>query len=152
MILHYKTEKLPPNFVILGVLLMALGIWRMILTDWPGILFFLIGLLLFFIRSGVTIDTGEKLLKQYTGLPGITKGKWENISSLEGLKITASRETRKMNVLSIGRTTTQTVYKLFMVFPGREVEIMSGESDAILKRAEEIASSLKIPLVNDDIR
>ena len=146
--LHYKTEKLPPNFVILGALLMALGIWRMILTDWPGILFFLTGLLLFFIRSGVMIDTGEKQLKQYTGFPGITNGKWENIKSLEGLKITASRETRRMNVLSIGRTSTETVYRLFMIFPGRETEIMSGERDVILKRAEQIASALEVPLEN----
>ncbi len=48
-----------------------------------------------------------------------------------------------MNVLSISRTETKDVYKLFLVLPEKEIELMSGEKDYILNRAEKISSSLQ---------
>jgi hypothetical protein len=48
-----------------------------------------------------------------------------------------------MNVLSITRTETNDVYKLFMVLPDKSIEIMSGEKDYIFNRAEQISASLK---------
>ncbi len=53
-----------------------------------------------------------------------------------------------MSVLSITRTETNNVYKLFLTLPNRRIELMSGEKERILKRAEKIASSLQIPLNN----
>jgi hypothetical protein len=112
-------------------------------------LLFIIGLVLFFIKSGVIIDTENKRLKNYIWFFGIIKGKWENIDALVNLKIIKSKENQTMNVLSISRTSTDYIYKLFMILPDRKIEIMSGKRDVILKRAEHISFTLQTPIINN---
>jgi len=140
--MNYKTGKLPPNFIILGILLVGIGIWRMIVMDWLGILLFVTGLVLFFTRFGVIIDAEGKRLKKYIGFLGINSGKWENINSVQNLKILKKRENQTMGVLSISRTTAKDIYKILLVLPRKKIEIMSGERDTVFKRAEKIASYL----------
>ena len=148
MILNYKTGKLPQNFIYLGVMLFGLGIWRMIVLDWKGILFFIISLLFLFIKSGIIIDTDHKRLKKYTGIFAIRKGEWESIKSLVNLRIIKTNETQNMSVLSITRTETKIVYKLILVLPNKNIELISGESDFINKAANEISHALQTSTVN----
>ena len=143
MILNYKTGKLPPNFIYLGIMLFGVGIWRMIVLDWKGILFFVISLLFLFIKSGIIIDTDNRRLKKYVGFFAIRKGKWENIKSLINLQIIKTKETQRMNVLSISRTETHDVCKLFMVLPDKNIELMSGEKEYVVNKAEKISISLQ---------
>jgi hypothetical protein len=147
MIINCKTGKLPPNFTYLGIMLLGIGIWRMIVSDWLGIIFFLISLLCLFIKSGVMIDTEKKKVKKYIGFFIVRKGEWENIKSLINLQIIKTKETQSMSVLSITRTETNNVYKLFMVLPDKSIEIMSGEKDYIFNRAEQISTSLKTSVI-----
>jgi len=148
MILNYKTGKLPPNFIYLGIMLFGIGIWRMVVLDWKGILFFVISLLFLFIKSGIIIDTDNRRLKKYIGFFAIKKGEWESIKTIINLQIIKTKETQAMSVLSITRTETNDVYKLFLTLSNRRIELMSGEKDYILNRAEKIASSLQVPLNN----
>lgn len=143
MILKYKTGKLPLNFIYLGIMLFGIGMWRMIVLDWRGILFFVISLLFLFLKSGIIIDTDNRRLKKYIGIFAIRKGKWESIKSVINLQVIKTRETQSMNVLSISRAETKDVYKLFLVLPEKEIELMAGEKDYILNRAEKISSSLQ---------
>ena len=117
MILNYKTGKLPPNFIYLGIMLFGIGIWRMVVLDWKGILFFIISLLFLFIKSGILIDTDNRRLKKYIGFFAIKKGEWESIKSIINLQIIKTKETQAMSVLSITRTETNDVYKLFLTLP-----------------------------------
>jgi len=148
MILNYKTGKLPPNFIYLGFMLLAISIWRMIVLDWIGILFFAISLILLFIKSGIIIDTDNRRLKKYISFFVIKNGKWESIKSIINLQIIKTKETQAMGVLSITRTETNVVYKLFLILSNKKIELMSGEKDYIINRAEKIASSLGVPLNN----
>ena len=149
MILNYKTEKLPPNFIYLGIMLFGIGIWRMVVLDWKGILFFVISLLFLFIKSGIIIDTDNRRLKKYIGFFAIIKGEWESIKSIINLQIIKTRETQAMSVLSITRTETNDIYKLFLILSDRNIELMSGEKDYILNRAEKISSSLQVSVINN---
>lgn len=148
MILNYKTGKLPPNFIYLGYLLFGIGIWRMIVLDWKGILFFVISLLCLFITSGITIDSDKKRLKKYVAFFSFKKGEWESIQTVLYLQIAKTKEIQSMNVLSINRTVSNDVYKLFLVMPEKKIELMADEKELILKRAERIATSLETTLKN----
>ncbi|MBN2236835.1 MAG: hypothetical protein JW729_04700 [Bacteroidales bacterium] len=148
MILNYKTGKLPPNFIYLGALLFGIGIWRMIELDWKGILFFVLSLLFLFLKSGILIDGENKRLKKYTGIFGLTNGKWKSIQSASYLQIIQTKETQNMSVLSITRTETNVVYKLFLSLSKQKIELMTGEKEEILARAEKIATLLQIPTKN----
>ncbi|RLD59602.1 MAG: hypothetical protein DRJ05_06175 [Bacteroidetes bacterium] len=149
MILDYKTGKLPPNFIYLGIMLFGIGIWRMVVLDWRGILFFAISLLVLFLKSGIIIDADNKRIKKYIGFFMVKKGEWESIGSINNLQIVKTRETQNMGVLSITRTETNDVYKLFLTLSNRDIELMSGEKDYILERAEEISLSLQVPIKNN---
>lgn len=148
MILNYKTGKLPPNFIYLGIMLFAISIWRMVVLDWKGVLFFIISLLLIFIKSGLIIDTDNRRLKKYIGFFAIKKGEWESIKSMINLQIIKTREAQSMSVLSITRTETKDVYKLFLILSNRNIELLSGEKDYILNKAEIISSSLQVSVKN----
>ena len=94
------------------------------------------------------IDTEKKKVKKYFGFFIIKKGEWENIKSLINLHIIKTKETQSMSVLSITRTETNDVYKLFVVLPDKSIEIMSGEKDYIFNRAEQISTSLQTSVIN----
>lgn len=149
MILKFKTGKLPLNFIYLGFMLLGIGIWRMIVLDWRGILFFVISLLFLFIESGLIIDTDNRKLKKYIGFFVIKKGEWESIKSVIKLQILVIRETQSMNVLSISRRETKDVYKLFMILSDRKIELLAGEKEYIINKADKIASSLQVSVENN---
>ncbi len=148
MELEYKTDRLPLNFIILGYILSAIGIWRLIIVDWTGLLFLLLSVFLLFFKSGIIIDTEKKMLKKYFGIFGVKKGEWKNIEQLTSLQIVKSRETQSMSVLSISRIETNEIYILYLNMSDRNIELMTGKKDDILNKAKKIASSLGISLIN----
>ncbi len=146
MILKFKTGRLPSNFIFLGAMLLCIGVWRMIVLDWKGIIFFIISLVLLFLKSGVIIDTESRRIKEYTSLFIILKGKWESIQSIIGLEIIKTSETTSMSTASISRTDTREVYKLLLNLPDEDIEFISGEKEYIQKNAEKISSALQVSL------
>ena len=119
--LRYKTGKLPLNFIALGVILLAVSIWRIMVLDWSGIPFLVVSIALLFIESGVVIDPDSRRVRRYIGLFTVTKGEWEDVSSLINLQIIRSRESRTMNFISISRTETNDTYKLYIKLPNRSI-------------------------------
>jgi len=73
MILNYKTDRLPSNFIFLGLFLLIVGVWRVLLADWFGIILLVISFLCLFTRWGVLFDSDKKRLKQYIGFFGIKR-------------------------------------------------------------------------------
>lgn len=140
--------KLPPNFIALGYILLGVSVWRIIVLDWVGILFFLVSLLLLFIRSGIIIDTDNKSLKKYIGVFSLKRGKWEDISTLINLQIIKTKASQSMHVLSINRIETIDLYKLIMVLPGKKIELISGKKEDIIKISKEISHSLQTEVLN----
>lgn len=149
MILNYKTDRLPPNFIFLGLFLLIVGVWRVLLSDWFGIIFLVISFFCLFTRWGILIDTDIKRLKKYIGFLGIKKGDWEDISFANHLEITTLQETQNMGVVSIGRSDTKIVYQLFIVLPEENIELMKGKKDTIILIAEEISQEIKTTIINE---
>ena len=149
MILSYKTDRLPPNFIFLGLFLLIVGVWRVLLSDWFGIILLVISFLCLFTRWGILIDTDKNRLKKYIGFFGIKKGDWEDISAKEHLEITKLHETQNMGVASISRSGTKITYKLFLVLPDKNIELMKGKSDLILRAAKEISTEFKITVIDE---
>jgi len=56
-----------------------------------------------------------------------------------------------MNVLSISRTETSDICKLFMTLPERNIEIMTGKKDYIQQRAEKISGLLQTPVIDNTL-
>jgi len=140
MIIDLKTGKLPINFLITGVLLLAIGIWRIFISDWIGIIIIAVSLICIFLKLGVQIDTTNKKIKKYTG-------NWESINSVKNIQIIQARQSTSMNVLSISKTETKIVYKLFLIFVNKKTELISGEKNFIFDTAQKISKELQVPLI-----
>lgn len=151
MISTYKTGSLPPNFIVLGVILFAVSIWRFIVLDWIGILYLVVSFLCLFIKSGLIIDTDNKRLKKYIGVFSIRKGDWINIRTLTNLQIIKVTKTQSMNVLSINRTETKDVYKLILVLPNKNIELMAGEKASIINTSKDISLLLQTTVLNSNL-
>ena len=149
MILNYKTDRLPTNFIFLGFFLLIVGVWRVLLADWFGIVLLVISFLCLFTRWGIIIDTDKKVLKKYMGFIGIKKGDSEDISKVDHLEITTLHETQNMGVASISRSDTKIVYQLFLVLPDKNIELIKGKKDTIIQSGEEISTELKTTLINE---
>ena len=149
--LNYTTNKLPPNFIFLGLFLLIVGVWRALLLDWFGIILLVISFLCLFIRWGILLDTDNRRLKKYIGFFGIKKGNWEDISSAKQLKITKIQETQNMGVASIGGSYTNAVYQMVLVLPEEDILLMKGKNDFIIKGAEEISRELQIKDIDESI-
>jgi len=149
MLLNYKTGKLPLNFLALGIMLLAVSIWRMVVSDWAGILFLLISLILLFLRSGILIDAENKKAKKYIGIFGLNKGKWEDIDSLVNLQINKTKERQTMSVLSVSRTESIEVFKVYLNLPDHKIELLSGKKEDVSRKAEDIASLLQTTIIDN---
>ena len=146
MILKYTTGKLPPNFFMLGIILLMLGILAAIMSEFGGLVAMPLSIPLLFIRTGILIDTKEKRIKKYIGLFTCKTGKWESIAPIKHLQIIRVRQTTGMAVLSITRNETNIVYKLLAVLPNENIELLSGEGRHIGEAADEISNKLSIEI------
>lgn len=148
MILKYTTGKLPPNFFMLGVILLLLGILAAIMSEYAGLVAIPLSIPLLFIRTGILIDTKKTRIKKYIGLFAYQSGKWESIAPIKHLQIIRVRQTTGMAVLSIARNETNVVYKLIAVLPDENIELLSGEGRFIGEAADNISSELNIEVKN----
>ena len=148
MILKYKTGSLPLDFIFLGFILGGVGIWSMAVLDWKGIIFFVIAMLCLFITSGIAIDTEKVKIRDYVRILFFKFGKWQDIHDAESLEIIMVTEAQNMSVLSINRSENTEVFKLMLIFPDRDMELISGEEKDIVDKATIIGSSLKLDVIN----
>lgn len=146
--MQFKTGKLPLNFIVLGIILLLIDVWRIMNYDWVGILLLCISLVFLLLRSGIIIDPAKGELKKYTGFFFMKFGSWENISSVKNLTISGLRVTQNMNVVTISRSETRVVYKLMMVLSGRTLELMTGEKELVFDAAEKISKEMKVHIIN----
>ncbi len=144
MILKYTTGKLPPNFFMLGVILLLIGILAAIMSEFSGLVAIPLSIPLLFIRTGILIDTENKRIKKYIGLFAYKSGKWESIASIKHLQIIRVQQTTGMAVLSIARNETKVVYKLLAVTPNENIELLSGKGTFIGEAADDISRELSI--------
>lgn len=145
----YKTGTLPQNFIALGTILLAVGVWRIILTDLWGILFLVLSIVLLFLHSGIIIDYRNKRIKKYIGWMHLKNGKWLDISATMSLRIQKSYQKRSMHLLTINRSEQNTCYKLFLCLPYKEIEILKGKKEFVLQKGKHIATALQTSIAKN---
>lgn len=146
--LKYKTDRLPLHFIVLGYMLLAVGVWRIVVVDFRGILYLIFAFLFILFRSGVDVYADKKQIKLYNGFFFAKIGKYMDVKNAIGLELTYSSELQHQSVLTLTKTDSVEVCKLTINFPDNDLLLMAGEKEKIVKRANEISRALQIPLVN----
>ncbi len=148
MILKYITGKLPPNFFMLGIILVILGAIGLYNEELLSLITIPIAIPFLFIRTGILIDCHKKQIKKYTGLFTLKLGNWESIATIQHLQIIRVQQTTGMAVLSIARNENNVVYKIRAVMPNENIELLSGEGVFIGEVANQISEQLQIEVKN----
>jgi len=148
MILKYTTGKLPPNFFMLGVTIVFLGVIAFFNQEPAGAIAFFLAIPFLFTQTGILIDTETRRIKKYTGLFTLQSGKWENIGQIHHLRIIRVQQTTGMAVLTIARNETNVVYKLIAVLPNENIELLAGENQFINEAAGDISRGLNVEVKN----
>ena len=146
--LKYKTDRLPLHFIVLGYMLLAVGVWRIVVADYKGILYLIFALFFILFRSGIDVNVDKKQIKLYNGFFFAKIGKYMDVKNAIGLELTYSSELQHQSVLTLTKTDSVEVCKLTINFPDNDLLLMAGEKEKIVKRANEISRALQIPLVN----
>ena len=146
MLLKYTTGKLPPNFFMLGIILLLIGIIAIVMSEPAGTAAILASIPLLFMRSGLLFDTEKKQLKKYTGLFTLRLGKWIDISSAKHLQIIRVQQIQSMGVLSISRTESNLVYKLILELPNEKIELLLGNNEFVTNIATAISKQLELKI------
>jgi hypothetical protein len=147
-ILKYKTDRLPLHFIVLGYMLLAVGVWRIVVADYKGILYLIFAFIFILFRSGIEVYVDKKQIKLYNGFFFAKMGKLLDVKNVTGLELTYSSEIQHQSVLTLTKTDSVEICKLSLNFPDNDVLLMAGEKEKIVKRANEISRALQIPLVN----
>ncbi len=148
MIIKYTTGKPPPNFFMLGFLLVTLSAIGLFNRELLSLITLPIAIPFLFTRTGILIDCDKKQIKKYTGLFAIKHGKWESIAKAEFLQVVRAQQTTSMSVLSIARNESNVIYKLRAVMPNTNIELLSGEGVFIGEAADHISEQLQIEIKN----
>ena len=144
MILKYTTGKLPPNFFMLGIILVLLGAIGLYNGELLSLITLPIAVPFLFIRTGILINCDEKQIKKYTGLFALKLGNWKSIANVQHLQVIRVQQTTGMAVLSIARNENNVVYKIRAVMPNESIELISGEGVFIGEVANQISKQLQI--------
>ncbi|NOU59930.1 hypothetical protein [Marinifilum caeruleilacunae] len=139
MISNYKTGKLPPNFMMLGILFLFIGIVIILDEGLAGIMFILLALPFLLTHSGLSIDLEKQQIRKFTSLLGIKFGSWIDVSGTSKLLIGKIRQNKGMAVLSISRNEISFTYKLYAIIDNRRCEIVSGNYDFVKDVAKQIS-------------
>jgi len=146
--LKYKTDRLPLNFIVLGYMLLAIGVWRIVVADYKGILYLIFALFFILFRSGIDVNVDKKQIKLYNGFLFVKMGKSLDVNKATGLELAYSSAVQHQSVLTLTKAESVEVCKLIINLPDNDVQLMVGEKGKIVKRANEISQALQIPLVN----
>jgi len=146
--LKYKTDRLPLHFIVLGYMLLAVGVWRIVVVDFRGILYLIFAFLFILFHSGVDVYADKKQIKLYNGFLFVKMGKSLDVNKATGLELAYSSAVQHQSVLTLTKAESVEVCKLIINLPDNDVQLMVGEKGKIVKRANEISQALQIPLVN----
>ena len=148
MIIKYTTGKPPPNFFMLGFLLVILSAIGLFNREPLSLITLPIAIPFLFTRTGILIDCDKKQIKKYTGLFAIKQGKWESIATIQSLQIIRVQQTTGMAVLSIAHNESNVIYKIRAIMPNENIELLSGEGVFIGEAADHISEQLQIEIEN----
>jgi hypothetical protein len=146
MLLQYKTERLPLNFIMLGFTLIVVGIVTVVNGDYEGVAAFIFAIPLLFTHSGIIVDTDNRRIKKYTGLFNWQYGKWLDLKGARYMQIGRMNQNQGMWVASIPRTNKKQVHKLYVMLPHSRLELLTGTLEEIEARAKQIANGLNMDL------
>lgn len=140
MLTNYKTGKLPPNFLMLGILFLLIGLASIISGEFAGFLFFIIALPFLLTHSGLSIDSEKQQIRKFTNLAGMKFGSWMDVSQTDRLLIGKVRQNTGMAVLSISRNDISYTYKLYAMINGQRCEIVNGNYELVSEVAKRISA------------
>ena len=145
-----KNNFFPPQFVILGYLLIGFGIYFLIRNDWVGFIMIPVGMAFSFLIINQKLDLENKKYREYYGFLGLKFGKWKDIPGIEYVTVFIERSVQGKNVVSISSYHVEKNFKIDLIISKTESISAGQEKDraAALKKGKKIAKALDTRLLD----
>lgn len=145
-----KNNYFPPQFVILGYLLIGFGIYFLIRNDWVGFIMIPVGMVFSFLIINQKFDLENKKYMEYYAFLGLKFGKWKDIPAIEYVTVFIERSVQGKNVVSISSYHVEKNFKIDLIISKTESISAGQEKDrsTALKKGKEIAKALDTRLLD----
>jgi len=145
-----KNSYFPPQFVILGYLLIAIGIYFLIISNWIGIIMIPVGFIVAFLNINQDLDIKNMKYKEYFEFLGIKFGKWKDIPIIDYVTVFRERTIQGKNVVSISSHHTEENYKVEMIINRKEKISVAkyANKEKALEKGLELARALDCKLLD----
>jgi hypothetical protein len=145
-----KNNFFPPQFVILGYLLIGFGIYFLIRNDWVGFIMIPVGMAFSFLIINKKFDLENKKHMEYYGFLGMKFGKWKDIPRIEYVTVFIERSVQGKNVVSISSYHVEKNFRIDLIISKTESISAGHEKDraAALKKGKEIAKALDTKMLD----
>lgn len=139
-----------PQFQILGVILLIVGIALAYQLNPFSILMLLIGTPLSSLATGVQINFRKKIYRTYIRILGFKYGKWVTIPAIDYVTVFVGHYSQDMGVASISKTDNYSDFKINLIVSKTQRFDAGGFNNKpeALKTAENIAREIGVKLLD----
>jgi len=145
-----KHNYFPPQFVILGYLLIILGIYFLARHDWVGFVMVPAGFIFSFTFKGRVFDLKNRKYREYLAFMGLKSGRWKNIPPVEYVSVYPERVVQDQHVASISSRHVESGFRIDLIISRSErIECgMDPDGDKALEKGREFATALNCKLLD----
>ena len=152
MKIQIKTGVLPPNFIILSIFFILIGIAILIKGGWFCVFFLFIGISVLTIQFGFEIKPENHEYRKYVQIWWLKTGKWITIKNIRYLSIVKRKHIQNISMLSISSSVSVMKCNLNFIFNNKKyLTIHSAKKKNILKIASKISKALEIKIYDTTV-
>ena len=114
------TKKTPPAKLVFAIVLLLLGCWVLVSGGFVfGSIFMAFGILMLN-KEGSEIDLSHKTYRNIDSLFGIRFGTWKPLPEIEYISVFKTKESQRINVISVSATVTSDIILLNLFYSGNK--------------------------------
>ena len=145
-----KNNYFPPQFVILGYLLIILGVYFLARHDWVGFIMIPAGFIFSFTFNRRIFDLKNRKYREYLTLMGIKSGRWKDIPTVEYVSVYPERVLQDQHVASISSRNVESGFRIALII-SRSERIECGKEqyrEKALEKGRAYATALNCKLLD----
>ena len=152
MKIQIKTGILPPNYIILSIFLILIGIAILIKGGWFCVFFLILGISILTIQFGFELKPETHEYRKYFQIWWLKTGKWLSIKDVRYLSIVKRKHVQNISMLSISNSVSVMKCNLNFIFNKKKYfTIHSDKKKNILKIASKISKAIDVKIYDTTI-
>jgi hypothetical protein len=145
-----KNNYFPPQFVILGYLLIILGVYFLARHDWVGFIMIPAGFVFSFTFTRRVFDLKNRKYREYLTFLGIKGGRWKDIPPVDYVSVYPERIIQDQHVASISSRHVENGFRIALIISSSKRIECEKEQDRekAIEKGRKYATALNCKLLD----